>query len=258
MKSFLTMMLMSVLLAWAALFVYTTYVVPAGGPVVTEPAPPTPAEEAAQKATQANFTKKFQDVLDEFLHNVQSKAKEYKLRRKVVVELVKPENLGNPAYVQENQTMMESLIPELKTKMDEIMGEFSRAETEIRDAIAVQPPDKQQEILNKWRAVRDKQASHFLTFFASEQEVLQAYQDMMQFYKDRQGAYIFDQSTNSLLFNNPADKPQERELRERIKQLESKQMESIRRAGDVGADEEVQPVTPQALEESNMPEPTPQ
>lgn len=255
MKSFFIMSIISILLGVGAAVTYTTYVqppaqAPAANAGAQEP-PPTPAEQAAA-AAPAKFGRKFQEVLDEFLKNVDTKAIEYKNRRRVIVDLVRPENLGDPAYVQENQQMMESLIPELKTKMDDIMAEFSRAETEIRGTIAEQPPEKQQSILNQWRSVRDKQASHFLTFFASEQGILLAYQEMMQFYKDRQGAYVYDVSTNSLLFTNPADKPLEQELRERIKELESKQMDAIRRA--TGADDE--PQIP-AVVESNMPVATP-
>ena len=196
----------------------------APAPVVQAPTP----EQAV--AEQQAFHQKFEDVLNGFLKSVQTKAVDYKNRRKVITELVKPENLGQAAYVQENQQLMTTLVPELKVKMDEIMAVFNEAETSIRETIATQPAEKQEGILNDWRAVRDKQASHYLAFFASEQDILGAYQELMNFYQAKQGAYTYDESTLSLLFNNPADKPQERTLRERIKEMEDAQAEAIRSA----------------------------
>jgi hypothetical protein len=216
-------------------------VVLAGGAIaaysLNKPAPEAPAAPVEQVPTpeqaatqQQTFNKKFEDVLNDFLQTVQIKAMDYKNRRKVIAELVKPENLGNPTYIQENNLLMQTLIPELKVKMDEIMAVFNDGETNIRQAIASQPSEKQQAILDQWRSVRDKQASHYLAFFASEQDILTAYQELMDFYQSRQGAYVYDDGTLSLLFSNPADKPQERMLRERIQDMEAAQAEAIKNA----------------------------
>jgi hypothetical protein len=255
MKSILTMAVLSVALGVGAYFVYENMRSP-GAAVppqqVQEQAEPGVATQAAVDAheTEADFNKKFQAVLDSFVKDVQIKASEYKSRRKVVIELVRPQNLGDAAYVQENQQMMDTLIPELKAKMDEIMGVFGAAEANIREAIAAQPQEKQEEILNKWRGVRDEQASHYLAFFSTENEILAAYAEMMQFYRERQGAYSYDESTNSLLFSNPADKPAEQLLRDRIKDMESAQLKAISRADN----NEVQDTPSEAaITESSMP-----
>lgn len=212
-----------VLLAGGAYFVYSSQ------QAATPPAPVEQAPSADQAAAeQQAFNKKFDEVMDGFVKTVQARAIDYKNRRKVITELVKPENLGQAAYVQENQQLMTTLVPELKVKMDEIMAVFNDAETNIRQTISTQPPEKQEEIINQWRSVRDKQASHYLAFFASEQDILGAYQDLMNFYQAKQGGYTYDESTLSLLFNNPADKPQEHALRERIKEMEDAQAEAIK------------------------------
>ncbi len=239
MKSAFIVAMSALLLAGGAYAVYIPYIEPSASAAASEPAAQGIPQQGA--ATQAEFNKTFQNVLNTFLKDVQIKAKEYKSRRKVIIELVKPQNLGNPAYVQENQQMMDTLIPELKAKMDEIMAVFNQAETDIRSAISTQPADKQQSILNKWRSVRDEQANTYLAFFSSENDILQVYQEMMQFYKDRQGAYAYDEVTRSLLFTNPADKPHEHALRDRIKELESVQIEAMRKASERPEPEDAAP-----------------
>jgi hypothetical protein len=203
---------------------------------------------AAQMPEQltVSFEQRIETILNAFLASVQDKGQDYKNRRKVVAELVRPENLTTTAYVQENQKMMQTLVPELKAKTDEIMGVFNTTETQIREALADQPPERQQSVLDKWRSVRDQQATHYLAFFASEQDVLQAYQGLMQFYNDKQGAYSFDQSTGILLFTDPADKTQEQVLRDRIAELETKQLAAIRDANaaatEVSPEEQAAPL----------------
>lgn len=197
------------------------------------------AEERARVEQQAKMDEtrkhKMEDLLGGFVRSVATLAQDYKAKRKVLKELVNPKNLATPAYVDENARLMQTLIPELQGRMDEIMAVFRDTEGKVRAHIADFDPKAGEALLESWRKVRDERATMYLAYFSSETDIFKAYEDMMAYYLAKKGVYSFDPSSGGLLFPKPEDKSSEQEMRQRIDDLESQQRQILKPdAGDPG------------------------
>ncbi len=191
------------------------------------------AEERARAQQQAQMDEtrkhKMENLLNDFIHSVATLADEYKAKRKVLRDLVNPENLGSPEYVDENARLMQALIPELQGRMDAIMTVFRDTEGKVRERITDYDATAGEAILESWRKVRDDRATMYLAYFSSETDIFQAYQDMMAFYLQKKGVYRFDRSSGGLLFPKPEDKVTEQEMRQRIEDMESRQRQILKK-----------------------------
>ena len=168
-------------------------------------APSLEEAEVAQMDQGPSFEQQFEDVLNTLLRKTAEKAGDYKMRRRVLAELVKPENLITPEYIQENHEMVQELVPELRSTMEEIMGAFSRADMAVKTLVRGQTPEQSSAVLKEWARLKADQAGAYILFFETEDGILSAYEELMALYFDTQGRFALDAETQEMVFEHPQD-----------------------------------------------------
>lgn len=177
-----------------------------------EPAPEAPSLE-----------KKFETLLNEFLQSVNEKAQAYKNERKVLAELVKPENLRDPAYVEQNYQLMKTTIPSLRLRIDDLMLVFEGTEVRVAALVSGQPEEVGKRIVQEWRKLKQEQTALYVSFFEIEEEVLRTFESLMEFYYLKRGSYKFDSVNNQILFDKPEDEMNARALASQLAELVQKE-----------------------------------
>ena len=155
--------------------------------------------------------KKYEDFLNAFIKNVGEKTAAYKARRAVMADLVKPENLKNPKYVEENEVMMRSLSVELNKQMDDIMRAFKDADIEMNKMTTGRPEAERKNTLQAWDNLKERQGQSYVALFTAEEDIIKAYQNLMDFYYERRGIFVYD-GQGELIFQNQISKTQETAL----------------------------------------------
>lgn len=186
-------------------------------------------QETASKAQVEDISPRIEAAMENFTGQVNEKALAYRQQRKVLSEMARPENLRTPEYIGENFNLMQSMIPELRLKMNDLLQAFESTEQEIQVILQEQPEETRQMVLNKWQPMKEKQMAQYVNFFAAEEEILGAYQELMAFYKDRSASIQVDPATDVILFENPEDQVQSDQYWEKIRQLTEKQSQELSR-----------------------------
>lgn len=180
-------------------------------------------------AVQVTETREnFEDFLNKFLNDISKEAHNYKESRMVLVSLVKPENLKNSAYIQENEALAAETIASLQTQMDQIMALFETADQRVSTLAQSFDEAEKAEILKRWKIQRDERSAQFLTYFQSEQDILAAYKELLQFYAQKRGAMSVDVANNKIMFTNPEDQIAADAISARILELTKKQHDVLK------------------------------
>lgn len=181
------------------------------------------AAQDSEGMDDAAFNKKIREIMDRFLADIAAKVLDYKKQRKVITELASPHNMINPDYIEENYQMMLTQFKGLQQKADAVMDAFLIPEKEIRAFIGASTGERETKAMEDWRAMRNERATPFLEFFASEQQAMGAYANLVLFYGQKKGTYTYDESVDGFLFRDSADKRTEEMLRSKIVELEARQ-----------------------------------
>jgi hypothetical protein len=195
-----------------------------------------PAAETVTAETSATedpnaVHKQFENLLNELLHTVREKMAAYGEQRKVLIELVQPQNLRDPAYVEENYTMMGQLAMDLHARTAELLRSFEIADTKVGELLAAHPDIDREPILEQWNTTRQKHYNVYNQFFSFEEKIIKEYQDLMSFYRSKKGAYQVDAATGAITFDSPEDRTHVDEVMRRIEDL-SAQQRAVLEAGD--------------------------
>lgn len=222
--------------AWNALLVLSLLIVLSGGGYILyqnnmhkqEVAAQKAAEEAAAKeeverkaAAQKVLSKKFEDFLNGFLQDMAKGTQEYKKARGVLEDLVDPANLRAPDYIHENARLAENTVMSLQLQMDDIMQNFEDADQAAQSLINQFDGEGQKVVQAKWVATRDQNASQYMAFFTMDQDILNAYLELMEFYDAHREDVEVDVEHNRVNFTDPSLEEEEALLRGRIMELEA-------------------------------------
>lgn len=180
--------------------------------------PPVKAEPPGPSLEQ-----QFETVLNDFLADMADQMDSYQKRRRVMINLIKPENLREPLFVKENYEMMEMLAPTLEQKMNEVMAVFADADKKINALVSDQPAEKRDVILGEWEALKKKQATPYTEFFALEQDILDSYQELISFYYTKSGEFEVGTEKQEVVFTDSADQEKQQKMLDHIKDLHVKQ-----------------------------------
>jgi hypothetical protein len=184
--------------------------------------------EQKERAERDALNQSFEDFLNQFLKNVHAGMVDYKQKRKVLVEATGPRNLSDPAYVEENLRLVETLIPSLRQRMANVIKTFEDAEAEIAGLVEGQPENVQAGILKKWADLKNAQGQVYIGYFAAENDILTAYDDLMRFYYSKRNEFTVAPETNALVFKNPKDDAEAKKLQQRITDLYAQQDELLK------------------------------
>ena len=184
---------------------------------------PQPSQEQAPIPEESSLEKQFDALLNEFLKSVDEKAQAYKNERRVLAELVRPENLRDPAYVEQNYQLMKTTVPSLRLQIDDLMLVFENTEARVTALISGQPEEIGGPIAQEWQKLKQEQAVLYVSFFEIEEEMLRTFESLMEFYYIKQGSYKFDSVNNEILFDNPEDEMNAKALTSKLMELAQKE-----------------------------------
>jgi len=189
-------------------------------------------KEAEEQAQQAALQKKdqetkahFEDFLNGFLKDIHDGAQIYKQERMVLDNLVKPENFKTPAYLKENTAFLDTTATELQAKMDKVMVVFEKADEALIPLLKELSDTERPVVEKKWKDIREKQAALFMGYFASEQDIITAYQALMHFYVSKIQSLQIAAETGEITFESEADTKTAQDLKDKIDALTQAQAE---------------------------------
>jgi hypothetical protein len=154
-------------------------------------------EQRALIAHQDRIRKDFETSLNNFLQNVDTRIGEYQQKRRVVRDMIKPENMAQFEYVTENAQMAKALIAEMDRDMEGVLQQFETADTAIREFLKRENPDDLEFFLNTWEKTKTEQLNLYVTFFDLEKSLLSRYSDVFDIFIGSGGAYEVDMQVNA-------------------------------------------------------------
>jgi hypothetical protein len=177
-----------------------------------------------------DLPQRFEDLLNTFLQNVDKEMTDYRNERRILVETFNPANLRDPLYIEENQKIVQELVPALRGRIDGVVRLFEKAELDIDQLLSNQPEAARQNILRQWHLLKNTQGETYMQFFSYENELLATYSALMNLYYTHRNDLEADIDTHDIIFKHPADKIEEERLRQRIKDLSSAQNEALKKS----------------------------
>lgn len=192
-------------------------------------------QEAEEQKKNRETERQFEELLNKFLKNIHEGMVSYKKERKMLIELVGPANLIEPAYVEENYKLAQQLVPSLRQKMADVIRIFETAQAELDLLLAGQSESMRMRATEQWGELKRMQGQAYMGFFATENDLLSAYQDLMSFYYEKRTAFEVDAATRQVTFKNPDDAAQEKQLKQRIDDIYAQQKSLVKQAPEAVA-----------------------
>lgn len=201
--------------------------------VVEEDAPFVPQvaeqEEADVLPADASLEKRFEFTLNTMLKDVAEKTREYQTQRKVMQELVRPDNFLSAEDLEENMSLFQETVSQLYAKSSEILGVFEKADADIKALAAEKSEEGRAVILDQWNALKKKDAGSYQKFFELESDVIKAHDRLMRFYFTKQAFYRVNADTGEIEFANENDERLARKLQLQINRMERAQTQALNR-----------------------------
>ena len=174
------------------------------------------------KAKQ-NFEKSVEASLNQLLEDVYIEMQEYRKRRKILDDLIKPSNLRDAQYIAESYQVSLQTIPDLKKRSNRIIQIFSAKDAEIKAMIKGRSATAQKNILQSWARVKGEQVDLYVDYFVLEQEILTRYETLMQLYFENRNGVTYSESSNQLMIKPDALNAKALNLTQEIKSLKQQQ-----------------------------------
>ncbi len=184
---------------------------------------PPSAVERAQALESPELRTNFNAFLEKFLKSVETGMADYKAERKVLVEAAGPLNLRQPEYVEENYSMSKQLTSSLRVRIDHILHIFREAEADVGTLLTNEPAEVRRAISEEWSQLKQKQEKVYIDYFAVENELLAAYDDLMNFYYAKRYEFQVDVDSSAFVFKLPEDDAEAKRLQQRIDDLYAKE-----------------------------------
>ena len=173
-----------------------------------------------REAKRAALQILFDDYLNAFKNELKEEAKLYKQNQKVLKEIASPLNFETPEYTKENYTLFkEELAPSLRAQSNKIIGVFEKYTTKIKENLQDSDNETQTIFLEKWQEMSQAQLTHYVDFFTKEEQLIQAYEELITFYYVHSNLFSIDTKNNIFQFVREKDEEKEAELRQKISDL---------------------------------------
>ncbi len=184
-------------------------------------------EAAEQKAKEerekhkAEIQALFDAYLNAFANDLLEKTKTYKKTRKLINSLIRPANYSDTESAKENYVLFkESLAPALRKQSSEIMSIFEQYSNKIKNELAGNDNELQKIFLSQWEDMARAQIAHYVDFFAREEELLQACEELITFYYSHSKRYEINRMGTAFEFSNPEDEEKAELLLKHVKELQ--------------------------------------
>jgi hypothetical protein len=181
------------------------------------------SEKSPEALANESYAARFEDILNDFLKAVQSNVRDYRQSRKMLAEMVDPFNLRQPEYIEENFRIMGDLSASLRTQMDGVFAVFETTEAQIKQALGTRDTEDKNLVWQRWQAMKKNQLLVYVEYFAYEDRIISAYEDLITFYYQNRNLALIDSEFLSVSFADPALVQQEQALRQAIENLTTAQ-----------------------------------
>lgn len=196
-----------------------------------EPAPMTPEERLMSERLAAipgeTVEEKFQSILDRVTSEVRAKVSDYKQHRLILPQIANPVGLKSPEYIAENASVMKASAEKLREEIVAVMAVFDAADDDVKALVYGQDPEKSAEITAQWQKLEDTELVRYVDFFGYEDEIINTYELMMEFYAKNADTALFDEDAGVVGFSDPATEEAARLFRKRIEDLGAKQTQAL-------------------------------
>lgn len=180
-------------------------------------------QAAEEEQRGRELERQFEEFLNKFLKNIHDGMVSYKKERKMLIELVGPANLREPVYVEENYKLAQQLMPSLRQKMADVIGIFEVAQGEVEALLLGQPEAVRARIVQEWEELKRVQGQAYMDFFTTENDLLTAYQSLMDFYYEKRAVFKANPDARKVIFENAGDADEEKRLKQRIDDIYAQQ-----------------------------------
>ena len=177
-------------------------------------------ELAEQKKDHGEISALFELYLDNFKSDLKIKAKEYKNNRMLLKKIFSPYNFETAEYTKENYDLFKTHVaPDLRGKAGEIINIFDDYQKKIAHDLGSKNSEISQLFLSQWQEMSRDQLSNYIDFFTKEEQLIQAYEELIEFYYVHSNLFKVDMEKNEFIFEREQDKETEAILREQISVL---------------------------------------
>lgn len=178
--------------------------------------------DAEKEKKKEELQSLFDNYLNNFKNELREKATDYKNTRVIFNDIKSPYNFETPEYAKENYNLFKnSIAPSLRQKASEIIDVFDNYNKKIEANLKDQNNDLQQTFLKKWREMNKNQLTKYVAFFSKEEELIQAYDNLITFYYVHSRLYEVDVKINQFTFSRKEDEKKATELLNRIDTLQN-------------------------------------
>ena len=115
----------------------------------------------------------------------------------------------------------ENLAPTLRAQGEDIINLFERYSEKLRYELKGGNSELQKTFLKQWNDMAQKQLDRYIAFLMREEELIQAYDDLITFYYTHTRRYYIDLEKNKFVFYDPKDTKKAFLLLEHIEALQN-------------------------------------
>lgn len=180
-------------------------------------------EKIREQTEKDEINRLFDQHINNFKTELKLHASEYKKSRLVLKEIFSPHNFETKEYTKEIYLLFKNdVAPNLRIKADEIINIFVKYKDFLQTDISNQDDNIQKLFLLKWQEASQVQLSKYIEFFTKEEELIQAYEELITFYYIHSNLFSVDIKNNIFLFDRDEDKSTETKLKNKIYTLKRK------------------------------------
>ena len=140
------------------------------------------SEEKQKQAEELAVQKKvYDEIIDNMLTDLKTRAENYKKFRKVMREMIMPDNYADEKSAEQTYRFF----------------------------------------MDGWKKIETEHINAYVDFFAKEEKLLQAYQELVAFYYTHRAVFKIDEKTGEIIFKNQKDEAQHNQLMQKIAILEN-------------------------------------
>lgn len=162
-------------------------------------------------------------ILDQFLSNAKTRAENFKDKRYVIRDMVRPASLRDDTYIDQNLEMAEDVFVELQKDIDEFMAAFGSTESKLLELSQDLPADKKEVMMSKWSALKKEYSDLYTAYFLIEMDILNAHKQMLEFYQLHKGQFEVDLENDRVFFADAELQVGQSQLKEKIRNLQKDQ-----------------------------------
>lgn len=180
-------------------------------------------KEEAREQRKKEIQVLYDAYLNDFTQDLRDKTENYKKSRKFLSDISSPYNFETSDLAKENYTLFtQELLPALRKQINDIIALFDQYEQKLKTDVAQDDSDIKNIFLDQWIEMSQEQLMSYVDFFAKEDLILSAYNELVTFAYVHSMVYSVDLETNRFIFKREKDEKKYNALIKKIKDLKTK------------------------------------